>query len=382
MRHSSGNGPISGVLRLPEESRRLGRLTTVRWSVLLFATAIAVAGLATVHSASAEMPVDYLSRQLVWVTVGIVAALAAMLVDYRRLSLLALPLYLGTLALLVVVLLAGHSVSGARSWFGIAGLGVQPTELAKLTTALMLARYLSESQASRPSFKEVTVAGLITGMPAVLVWLQPDLGSAVMFLPMLVVVVLVIGVPWRVVLTGACLGLLVAGAYWSFGLEPYQRERITSFLSQEHDPRGAGYQLRQSKIAVGSGELVGKGYMQGTQSQLRFLPERHTDFVFAVLAEEWGFVGVASLLALYSLLLYGLGEIARRARDTVGMLLVAGLLATLAAHIVYNTAMVIGLLPITGIPLPFLSYGGSFTLFAFAAVGLALNVDLRRYVNR
>ena len=168
---------------------------------------------------------------------------------------------------------------------------------------------------------------------------------------------------------------------WQF-LRDYQRQRVMTFLDPESDPLGAGYQLKQSKIAVGSGEFLGRGYMQGTQSQLRFLPARHTDFVMAVLAEEWGFLGVALVLFLYAIYFLNGSEIAMRARDRAGVLLVVGLLSAFGFHVLYNTAMVVGLLPITGIPLPFLSYGGSFTLFNFVATGLILGIDVRRYVNR
>jgi rod shape determining protein RodA len=199
---------------------------------------------------------------------------------------------------------------------------------------------------------------------------------------MLAGALLVAGLRPRLLATGAAVALVVGLGVWTFGMKDYQRDRIATFLQPESDPRGAGYQLRQSKIAVGSGELLGKGYQQGTQSQLRFLPARHTDFIFAVLAEEWGFLGVALVMALYGGFLFGAAEVASRARDRLGILLVMSLLAVIGFHVVYNTAMVIGLVPVTGIPLPFLSYGGSFTLFCFIATGLVLNVDFRRYVNR
>jgi rod shape determining protein RodA len=203
-----------------------------------------------------------------------------------------------------------------------------------------------------------------------------------MFVPMLGGMLLVAGVRVRY-LAAALVGALAVGALvWSFGMQDYQRERVVTFLSPAHDPLGAGYQVRQSKIAVGSGELTGRGYLQGTQSQLRFLPARHTDFVLAVLAEEWGFVGVALVLALYGLFLGGAAAIAARARDRAGILLVVALASVAAFHVLYNSAMVIGLVPITGIPLPFLSYGGSFTLVNWVAVGLVLGVDFRRFVNR
>ena len=169
---------------------------------------------------------------------------------------------------------------------------------------------------------------------------------------------------------------------WTLGMQEYQKERVRTFVSPERDPLGAGYQLQQSKIAVGSGQFLGRGYQQGTQSQLRFLPARHTDFVFAVLAEEWGFLGVALVLLFYSIFLLNGARVAERARDRFGILLVVGLLSGFGFHVLYNTAMVVGMVPITGIPLPFLSYGGSFMLANFIATGLILGVDFRRHVNR
>jgi rod shape determining protein RodA len=182
--------------------------------------------------------------------------------------------------------------------------------------------------------------------------------------------------------TAAVIALVLGAGIWTFGMKGYQRQRVLTFLAPETDPLGAGYQVRQSKIAVGSGELLGKGYMQGTQSQLRFLPARHTDFILSVLAEEWGFLGVLAVLGLYISYITSAARIAVRARDRAGILLVTGLLSVQCFHILYNSAMVVGFVPITGIPLPFLSYGGSFTMVNFLSTGIMLGVDLRRYVNR
>jgi rod shape determining protein RodA len=193
---------------------------------------------------------------------------------------------------------------------------------------------------------------------------------------------LVAGVRVRLLLVAVVLGLVVGFALWSYGMKPYQRQRVLTFISPTTDPLGAGYQVRQSKIAVGSGELTGKGYMQGTQSQLRFLPARHTDFILAVLSEEWGFFGIATVLGLYALYVTSVSRIAMRARDRAGLLVVVGLLSIQCFHILYNAGMVIGAVPITGIPIPFISYGGSFMMVNFCAVGIILGVDLRRYVNR
>lgn len=360
----------------------LRHLATVRWGLLAAALLLSAIGLATVHSASTELATDFLPRQAVWVGLSLVAFALAFSLDYRALMDLAVALYaLGLLALLLV-LFFGEVRGGARSWLGVGTFGGQPSELMKPITALLLARYLATSDRSHLGGKEIAAAAAIVALPFVLVALEPDLGGALMFLPMLAAVLLVAGVRLRTLVVLGTIGLLLGLGLFFFGIKDYQRQRVLSFFSPGSDPLGAGYQAQQSKIAVGSGQLTGRGYLQGTQSQLRFLPERHTDFVFAVLAEEWGFLGVATVLALYSLYLVNAGQVAARARDRSGILLVVGLLATFAFHVIYNTAMVVGLVPITGIPLPFLSYGGSFTLSSFLSAGLILGVDLRRHVNR
>lgn len=376
------SSPISRIGPLAEDPSRLRRLGNVHWGPLVAALALAAFGLVTIASASSELAVDYLPRQGLWLMVGFLALLVALVIDYHALVDLA-PVFYGVgLVLLVLVLFFGHEAGGARSWLSLGPVGFQPSEPAKLATALMVTRYLAGIQRAHLTLVEIAWVGLMVAVPMVLIALERDLGGAAMLVPMLAGVLLVSGVRPRHLLTAALLGLLAGGALWSFGMRPYQRERILSFLAPESDPLGAGYQVRQSKIAVGSGQLLGRGYGQGTQSQLRFLPERHTDFVMAVLAEEWGFAGVGVVLALYGLYITASARIATRSRDRTGILLVVALLATIAFHALYNTAMVIGLLPITGIPLPFLSYGGSFTLVNFVATGLMLNVDYRRYVNR
>lgn len=382
MKYFSTRTPISGILRLPEDRPGLGRLSSVRWSLLLVALALSVVGAATVHSASAEMAVDYLPRQATWIALGVVLLAIVFSIEYQRLASLSWLFYLGGIALLALVLQFGEVRDGSQRWIALGPFGLQPSEVAKLATILMLAQYLAGRQGDFLRLRELAVCGVIVALPMALIALQPDLGGALMFVPMALVMPLVAGMRPRVLVVLACLGLAMGAATWTFGMHDYQRTRVVSFLDPDSDPLGAGYQVRQSKIAVGSGELLGMGYMQGTQSQLRFLPVRHTDFIFAVLAEEWGFLGVAFVLGLYAVFLFGCAEVASRARDRLGILLVMGMLSVIAFHILYNTAMVIGLLPITGIPLPFLSYGGSFMLFSFLATGIILGVDYRRYVNR
>ncbi len=374
---------ISLAPSLAEERRPLlRRVARVRWGLLAAALLLAAAGLVTIHSASSELAIDYLPRQLVWVGLGLAVFVLALAVDYQLLAKIALPIYLLSLAALVAVLLLGARAGGARSWFAAGGFQLQPAEFAKLATALMLARYLGGVNRSVLAVSEILVACGITLVPMLLVVAERDLGGAAMFLPLLAGSLLVAGVRPRPVIAAMVIALLVGTVAWNFLMLDYQRERVLTFLDPEREPLGAGYQLRQSKIAVGSGQIGGRGYLQGTQSQLRFLPARHTDFIFAVLAEERGFVGVAAVLGLYGLYFWNGAVIAGRARDRVGILLAVGLLSGFAFHVLYNTAMVIGLVPVTGIPLPFLSYGGSFTLAMFIATGLVLNVDLRRHVNR
>jgi rod shape determining protein RodA len=379
--------PTSGTISLltgslPEERPSLRRLAEVRWGLLVAALALVVLGLLTVHSASAEMKIDYLPRQAIFAGVGFLLMLIAFSIDHRVLLGLALPLYLLSLAALVAVLVVGIKAGGARSWLGFGNWRLQPSEFAKLATALLLARYLETANQRFLQLSQIAVACLIVAVPMGLIVVEPDFGGAAMFAPMLVGTLLVAGVRLRVMVAALLIACALGGLVWSFGLQPYQRDRVLTFLQPERDPLGKGYQLRQSKIAVGSGELVGKGYMQGTQSQLRFLPARHTDFIFAVLAEEWGFLGVAATLALYALYLFSGAQVAMRARDRAGIFLVVGLLSMTAVQVVYNTAMVVGLMPVTGIPLPFLSYGGSFMLYNFVATGIILGVDFRRFVNR
>lgn len=361
----------------------ISRLTGVDWSLLFATVLLALVGLATVHSASAELPVDYLPRQALWVGLGVALAALVLAFDYHSLIDLAVPVYLGAVALLVLVLFIGEGPGGTRSWLTVAGVRLgQPAELAKVATALMLARYLAGVDGRFLNAKQIAVAAGIVGLPMALIVVQPDLGSAAMLVPLAAGMVLVAGVRLRYLVAAVLLVAALGATVWTFAMQPYQRQRVITFLAPETDPLGAGYQVRQSKIAVGSGQLTGKGYGQGTQSQLRFLPARHTDFIFAVLAEEWGFLGVAAVLGLYALYLVNALRVGMRARDREGILLVVGLISVFGFHVLYNTAMVVGFLPITGIPLPFLSYGGSFTLANFITTGLILGVDIRRYVNR
>jgi rod shape determining protein RodA len=373
---------ISNIQPLAEEKPRLRLLSSIDLGLALSALLLAAIGLLTVHSASSEMPVDYFPRQTMWVGIGFVLLLTVMSIDYHVLLDFSVVLYGFGLVSLVAVLFAGVVRGGAANWLQIGPFQFQPSEFAKLATGLFLARYLAGLNRRVLDLPQIGIAVAIVGLPMVLVAKEPDMGGAAMYAPLMAGMLLVAGIRTRLLVTAAVIGLVLGAGVWTFGMKGYQRQRVLTFLQPETDPLGAGYQVRQSKIAVGSGELMGKGYMQGTQSQLRFLPARHTDFILSVLAEEWGFLGVSAVLGLYALYIGSAARIAMRARDRAGILLVTGLLAVQCFHIVYNSAMVVGYVPITGIPLPFLSYGGSFTLVNFLSTGIMIGVDMRRYVNR
>jgi rod shape determining protein RodA len=306
-------------------------------------------------------------------------ALAAA-IDYRRLADRAVLLYVLSLVALVYVLRFGPLIAGTRRWVVIGGFQLQPSELVKLAAAVFVAKMFAEFRQESLGLREVALPGAATGLLVLLIAREPDLGTAACLLPLFLAVAFLAGLRMRAVaLLGAAL-VLAAGLAWPM-LKDYQRTRIYTFLDPSLDPRGAGYQKIQSQIAVGSGGLVGRGFLEGSQAQLGYLPARHTDFVFSVLAEEAGFVGVLVTLALYLLLLWRMLETARLARDRLGAFLVAGVSAAFAFQVVYNVGMVAGLVPVKGLPLPLMSYGGSSIVASLMGIGLILSVRMRRFAN-
>ena len=301
MRDISGRFP---TISIPEEHPLLRRFGSLSWGLVFCALALSLVGLTVVWSASAELATDYLTRQTSWVGLGLLALIFGFSLNYSTLLRFAVVLYGLGLAMLVGILFFGHEAGGARSWVGFAGLGGQPADFAKLSTVLLLVRYLGVSEGRYLQQKEVLVAALIAALPAALIVLQPDLGSALILVPTVATMVWLSGIRPKMVAMIGLVILIAAAAAWTFGLRDYQRDRLLTFFSPQSDPLGSGYQLQQSKIAVGSGELLGRGFLQGTQSQLRFLPARHTDFAFAVLAEERGFVGVVAVMGLYGWFLW------------------------------------------------------------------------------
>ena len=340
-------------------------------------------GVLSIHSVTHAQQggaAPYYLKQLVWVALGAIAFLVMLLSDYHRIARLAYPAYAVVLLMLAFVLLEGRTSKGAQRWIALGPFSFQPSEFAKLVLILVLAHYYSK--APRVGWlQRVILPGLLMLPGLVLILKQPDLGSALSFMAVYAAMLLMVGVRSQalgvILLFSVMLFPFAWEGVWG-SLHDYQRQRIMAFIDQDYDPSGKGYHALQSRIAIGSGELMGKGLYGGTQSQLKFLPEGHTDFVFAVYAEEWGFLGVLLLLILFVALIWLSLEIASKAKDQLGALLGAGIVAMLCFCVVINVGMTAGMFPIVGIPLPLMSYGGSATIMTMASLGLLLNVKRRR----
>uniref|UniRef100_A0A7C3Z349 Peptidoglycan glycosyltransferase RodA n=1 Tax=Desulfobacca acetoxidans TaxID=60893 RepID=A0A7C3Z349_9BACT len=354
------------------------------WLLLALILVIAGIGIVNLYSAGYNRTPDGVTavyiKQSYWLLVGLWVMFLTLTVDYRHLERLAYPLYTIGIILLLAVMVAGKTVSGSKRWLGAGFFTFQPSELVKIALILVLARHFHRLAPEGPlKFKDIIVPLVLILVPAALIAKQPDLGSAILVTLVGISMILLVGVYWRTLLVGVA-GLVSAiPSVWPF-LKEYQKQRVRMFLDPERDPLGAGYHIIQSKIAVGSGQFWGKGFLQGTQSQLHFLPEQHTDFAFSVFAEEWGFVGSAVLVFLYLMLsLWGL-LVARNCKERFGQLLALGVTALLFWQVFINLCMVTGLMPVVGIPLPLFSYGGSSLITTMLALGLLLNLRMRRFL--
>jgi rod shape determining protein RodA len=353
----------------------------VDWVLLGTTLVLTLVGVAMVYSAThAGQKPDLYLKQLALVGVGLVGLALAAALDYRRLADRAVLLYVLSLVALVYVLRFGPLIAGTRRWIVIGGFQLQPSELVKLVAAVFFAKLFSEFRQDSLGLRELLLPGAAVGLLVLLIAREPDLGTAACLVPLFLTVAFLAGLRVRAVVGLTLVLALAAGLAWP-RLKDYQKTRIYTFLDPSLDPRGAGYQKIQSQIAVGSGGLLGRGFLEGSQAQLGYLPARHTDFVFSVLAEEMGFVGVFVALALYLLLLWRMLETARLARDRLGAFLVAGVSAAFAFQVVYNVGMVAGLVPVKGLPLPLMSYGGSSIVSSLTGIGLVLSVRMRRFAN-
>src|SRR5688572_1027301 len=352
----------------------------IDWAMLGAIVALCLVGLANIYSSTGGFTRIYYT-QISGILLGLVALVICLSVDYRSLADKSHLIYLGILLLLVYVLLFGVVRGGSRRWIDFGALNLQPSEFAKAAVALALAKYFGESRRGAVVPSDLVVAGAITAVPFLVIYQQPDLGTAATLLPVLFIVAFAAGMPMRVFGILALVAVLAAPLAWKFALQDYQKERVSTFLDPEADARGAGYQQLQARITTGSGGPWGKGFQKGTQGQLRFLPVAHNDFIFSVLAEEHGFAGVFAALGLYLFVILRAIESARLAKDRLGAYLVLGVLACFTFQVVYNITMSAGLAPVKGLTLPLMSYGGSSMIATLAGFGLILNVRMRRFTN-
>jgi rod shape determining protein RodA len=361
--------------------RKTVRFRDCDWVLLALALAIAAVGIAELYSTTAQTALaGQLKRQVSWVLLGLFISVALSRVDYH-LVLEQVPWLYGLTVLgLGALLVFGRPIAGTKRWVPIGGLTFQVSEIAKLVIILTVAAYFAERQGKYVSWKDFVRLGTLVGLPAVLVALEPDLGSALTFFPIVAAGFFLAGVRARHLAVLALLGALMLPVGWHL-LKPYQRERLTSYVHPSKDTQGSSYQGIQSRIAIGSGGFWGKGIRNGTQSRLGFVPVSHADFIFAAFAEEQGFVGTLLVLLLYLALLLRLLDGAQTAGDRAGAFLLVGFAAVLFFQVAVNIGMMIGFFPITGIPLPLMSQGGSSALFTFLGLGLAMSVNLRRFVN-
>jgi len=357
----------------------LDKLYEINWGVMLLIGAVAAVGFVMLYSAAGGSIDPWASRQMVRFGVGVGILLVFAMIEPRLWLQLAYPAYGFALVLLIAVEVAGTTGMGATRWIDLKVIQLQPSELMKITLALALARYyhtLAQERVSHPLYLLPALAFI--ALPVVLVLRQPDLGTALLLSVVGIAVIFLAGLSWRYIIAAGVAGIAAIPIIWEF-LHPYQRERVFTFLDPSRDPLGAGYHTTQAKIALGSGGVWGKGFMEGTQSHLNFLPEKQTDFIFVMLSEEFGLIGGLTLMALYTLLLGFIVLVAIGLRHQFGRLLVAALGVNFFLYVFINVAMVMGLIPVVGVPLPLVSYGGSAMLVIMAGFGLLMSMYVHRH---
>lgn len=384
------------------DARLLKRLDWLLFGVVL---ALSLGGLVMIYSATRSPeaaglspPSAYAQKQLLWLLVSLAAFAITIFFDYEKTARWHLPFYVIAVGLLVAVLKIGFAPTGATSWITLGSFRLQPSELAKIAVILSLANFLARRMEAVGSVGVVLKSLLLAGVPVLLVLLQPDFGTALVIVAVWFGSVYLAGAKAKHLVTVLACGVAVFAAMWNLdrlpadqmrprvvgkmishaALKDYQKRRLTVFLNPQADPLGAGYHIIQSRVAIGSGQTWGRGLFRGTQSRLRFIPERHTDFIFSVVGEELGLAGAGAMLMMFLFLFWRGLRIARQARDPLGSLLASGAVSMLIFHTVVNVSMSVNIMPITGIPLPFVSYGGSNLLVSFIAFGLLQNVHMRR----
>jgi rod shape determining protein RodA len=363
------------------DPRLFDKLADLNWRLVALVTAVSCIGFAMLYSVAGGSMTPWAGTQISRFAIGLAAMLVAATINIRVWMSLAYPAYAASLVLLAAVEFIGKTGKGAERWLELGPIQVQPSELMKLALILALARFLHTltlDEISRP--RAIVIAAAIVAGPAVLVLMQPNLGTAFILLAVGATMLFAAGLSWRIIVPVAALAVASVPVAWTF-MHDYQRERVITFLEPERDPLGAGYNILQSKIALGSGGLFGKGYLQGTQSRLNFLPEKQTDFIFTVLGEEFGLAGLIVLLSLYGAILASCFSIALQSRSHFGRLVAIGVAVNFFLYIAINTSMSMGLIPVVGIPLPLVSYGGTALVAVMFGFGLVLSVQVHRAVE-
>ncbi len=358
-------------------------LKRFNWSLLLLEVLLFAIGIWNLSSATGvqDKALGLYKSQALWFGIGLLATVFILLLHYSILSRIAYVIYFANLILLGCVLFFGKSSLGAKRWLGIGTLRIQPSEFMKLSMVICLAKYFETDQNySGYGFRDLFLPGLLVAVPCGLIMLQPDLGTALIILLTFGSLMLFMKIQPKALIAILTIATVTLPAAYKFGLKPYQRQRLVSFLDPMSDPKGSGYNSIQSMIAVGSGQLVGKGYRKGTQSQLNFLPEHHTDFIFSVFSEEHGFIGSMALITLYLIFMLNGLSIAYQSHDKFGVLLALGIMIIFFWHIFFNLGMVMGLLPIVGVPLPYLSYGGSSLVTSILCVAVLTNIANKKFM--
>ena len=354
-------------------------LKDIHWPIILLTLGISLSSIIFIYSATFRGEENFIIKQLIWIGIAQIFMWFVILAGYRSFLNSAYLLYGISICLLIGVLAFGHQRLGAQRWFQIGSFALQPSELSKIATILALAHFLLYRDRWIAQKRSLLMASLIVILPFILILKQPDLGTAMVFIAITVAIILIWGIRLRYLAIIFSLVLIAAPFLW-FTLKPYQQKRLTVFMNPNVDPLGAGYTVTQSKIAVGSGGLIGKGWLQGTQTQLDFVPEHHTDFIFCVVGEEFGFLGSLLFIFLYGVLISYAIQIMEHTTDRGAQLLAAGISAMLFFQIFINIGMTIGIAPITGITLPLLSYGGSSLMATFIAVGFLVSIYKERSI--
>ncbi|MCU0614447.1 MAG: rod shape-determining protein RodA [Desulfobacterales bacterium] len=354
------------------------------WGLLGVTLLLALFGFLTLYSATATVfdgshKLIYI-KQIIWFCGGFVVMVMAFMINYKLLDRWADIVYIFCVILLLSVLIFGKFVGGSRRWLVFGPFSIQPSEMAKITIIIVLAKYYSNVASPKGlEFRQLIKPIVYTCIPFILIVKQPDLGTALLLAFIAVAMTVFVKIERR---TFCCLlgsGIIFVPLVW-FILKDYQKKRILTFLNPDRDPLGAGYHIIQSKIAIGSGMITGKGYLEGTQNVLSFLPEQHTDFIFSVLAEEWGFIGTTFLLFLFFMLIFWGLKIAHRSKDPFGTMLAFGITSMIFFQVMINIGMVMGLMPVVGVPLPLISYGGSSMITIMVSIGLLINISIRRFM--